>query len=97
MNTLTTAQSSALADAAQGRVLFHNGLWGASMGYVWAGPTPGRGSGPVPKKVGDALDSLSRLGFVRVLPGASGTDVPVVATESGKAALGSRFASPVAS
>jgi hypothetical protein len=81
--SLSAAQARALTDAVNGKIVLHNGLWGAEMCYMWAGSTPGFGEGRVPVSESEALNQLTRLGLVRVLPGNSVTDVPVVATRSG--------------
>jgi hypothetical protein len=77
----------ALHDAARHRILFHNGLWGAPMCFMWAGSESGRGAGRVPMWEVDALDRLLNTGLLVVRPGAGATDVPVVPTEAGWAHL----------
>jgi hypothetical protein len=77
----------ALQDAAHRKILFHNGLWGAPMCFMWAGPDSGRGAGRVPIWEVEALDRLLMLGLLAVRPGAGATDVPVMPTDAGWALL----------
>jgi len=72
----------ALRHCAEGSVLFHNGLWGAPMGYLWAG-ADGFAAGHVPQWESEALAMLERRGLVAVRPGPGTRDTPVVVTDSG--------------
>jgi hypothetical protein len=65
-------------------ILFHNGLWGSEMCYMWASAEPGRGCGRVGGNETDALDRLARRGLVAIQPGQGATDVPVVLTSAGR-------------
>ncbi len=73
---------SALRHAADGMLLFHNGLWGAPAGYRWAGPD-GTSAGQVPQWESEVLDLLERRHLVSVRPGFGAKDRPVVVTEAG--------------
>ena len=79
---------SALRHAAEGMLLFHNGLWGARAGYWWAGPD-GSTAGQVPPWESEILDLLERRHLVSVRPVAGALDRPVVATEAGLRLLSS--------
>ena len=73
---------SALRHAADGSLLFHNGLWGAPAGYWWAGPD-GASAGQVPPWESEVLDLLERRRLVSIRPVTGARDRPVVATEAG--------------
>ncbi|MDQ0380722.1 hypothetical protein [Amycolatopsis thermophila] len=83
---MTAQDVQALADAADGLILFHNGLWGAPTCYMWAGPD-GTAAGRVPPWECEALDRLSWRKLIVAEPGAGAGDVPVVPTEAGLALL----------
>ncbi|WP_436499969.1 hypothetical protein [Actinokineospora sp. HUAS TT18] len=72
----------ALRHCAEGAVLFHNGLWGAPMGYLWAG-ADGCAAGHVPQWEAEALALLERRGLVAVRPGPGTRDTPVEVTDRG--------------
>ncbi|SDC08864.1 hypothetical protein [Actinokineospora iranica] len=84
---MTENERTALRDAAQGAVLFHNGLWGAPMGFLWAG-SDGSPAGRLPQWEEEALALLERRGLVAIRPGVGTRDVPVRATEAGERLLG---------
>jgi hypothetical protein len=73
---------SALRHAADGMVLFHNGLWGAPAGYWWAGPDGGS-AGKVPPWESEVLDLLERRRLVSLRPVRGTQDRLVVVTEAG--------------
>jgi hypothetical protein len=73
---------SALRHAADGMLLFHNGLWGAPAGYWWAGPDGGN-AGQVPPWESEVLDLLERRHLVSIRPVIGAKDRPVVVTEAG--------------
>ncbi|HVK21101.1 MAG TPA: hypothetical protein VM677_07050 [Actinokineospora sp.] len=79
---MNATELQALRHCAEGTVLFHNGLWGAPMGYLWAG-TDGLAAGHVPQWEAEALSLLERRGLVTVRPGPGTRDTPVVVTDSG--------------
>lgn len=83
---MTDNELCALLHAAEGRVLFHNGLWGACVGYQWAGPD-GQEAGHVPPWESEALDRLRRKRMVDVQSDPGPFSAPVVATDTGKARL----------
>ena len=87
MNTIP--DRTALRHVTQGLVLFHNGMWGAEMCYMWSGPEPGRGTGRLPQWESESLDRLYRRGLVTIEPGPGTTDVPLRPTAAGLALLGS--------
>jgi hypothetical protein len=65
-------------------ILFHNGLWGSEMCYMWAGAEPGRGCGRVGRVETETLDRLIRRGLAEIQPGQGATDVPVLLTSAGR-------------
>ena len=73
---------SALRHAAEGMLLFHNGLWGAPAGYWWA-DQDGSSAGQVPPWESEILDLLERRHLVSIRPVTGTRDRPVVATETG--------------
>jgi hypothetical protein len=73
---------SALRHAADGMLLFHNGLWGARAGYWWAGPD-GSSAGKVPPWESEVLDLLERRRLVCIRPVTGALNSPVVPTERG--------------
>jgi hypothetical protein len=73
---------SALRHAADGMLLFHNGLWGARAGYWWAGPD-GSSAGKVPPWESEVLDLLERRRLVSIRLVTGVLNSPVVATEAG--------------
>jgi hypothetical protein len=75
---------AALRHVSNGQVVFHNGLWGPEMCYMWASPEPGRGRGRVSPAETQVLDSLIGRALIKVQPGHGATDVPVVLTEKGR-------------
>jgi hypothetical protein len=83
---MTESELNALRHAANGMVLFHNGLWGAPAGYLWA-DEDGSSAGTVPPWEGEILDLLERRHLVTIRPVAGARDVPVVATAAGMAVL----------
>jgi hypothetical protein len=83
---MTENELNALRHAADGLVLFHNGLWGVPAGYWWAGPD-GSTAGQVPPWECEVLDLLERRRLVHIRPVAGARDVPVVATAAGMRAL----------
>jgi len=88
---MTTQELQALRDAADGLILFHNGLWGAPTCYMWAGPD-GREAGRVPSWEAEVLDRLRSRRLTTIRPGTSTSDVPVVATSAGRNALSEQAA-----
>jgi hypothetical protein len=79
---MTDGELQALQHCATGSVLFHNGLWGAPMGFVWAGDD-GLSAGRVPQWESEALAMLERRGLVAIRPGIGTRDVHVVVTDIG--------------
>lgn len=79
---MTESEMSALRHAANGMVLFHNGLWGTRAGYSWAA-ADGSSAGQVPPWECEALDLLERRRLVMIRTVAGARDVPVVATPAG--------------
>jgi hypothetical protein len=77
---------SALRHAAEGMLLFHNGLWGARAGYWWAGPD-GSSAGKVPPWESEALDLLECRRLVSIRPVTGALNSPVVPTEAGMRVL----------
>ena len=77
-----------LRHAADGMLLYHNGLWGAPAGYRWAGPD-GASAGQVPQWETEVLDLLERRHLVSVRPGFGAKDRPVLVTEAGLRVLSS--------
>ncbi|GAA3000104.1 hypothetical protein [Actinokineospora diospyrosa] len=88
---MTENETRALRHAAEGSVLFHSGLWGAPLSFLWAG-SDGGPAGHVPQWVAEALTVLERRGLVvfRVVLGTR--DVAVRVTEAGMQVLGKRSA-----
>src|SRR6266540_1378634 len=82
VGVMSENELSALRHAADGMLLFHNGLWGAPAGYRWAGPD-GTSAGQVPQWESEVLDLLERRHLVSVRPGFGAKDRPVVVTEAG--------------
>lgn len=80
---MTTNELNALGHVAAGMVLFHNGLWGASAGYRWAGPD-GSSAGQVPQWECEVLDLLERRRLVAIRPVVGARDMPVVVTDAGR-------------
>lgn len=66
------------------RIVFHNGLWGSEMCYMWASAEPGRGCGRVGRGDAETLDRLIRHGLAEIRPGQGATDVPVLLTSAGR-------------
>lgn len=93
---MTEGELSALRHAANGMLLFHNGLWGTPAGYLWAG-ADGSGAGRVPPWECEALDLLERRHLVAVGPARGARDVPVVATAAGLRVLCAEADRPPAS
>jgi hypothetical protein len=85
--TLSRTEIEALEDVVHGRIVFHNGLWGAEMCYMWSGRIPGRGAGRVLPEKSDALYRLYWRRLIVIQPGDGRTDVPVVVAEHGLSAL----------
>jgi hypothetical protein len=88
VDEMTEGELNALRHAANGMVLFHNGLWGTRAGYWWAG-ADGSSAGQVPPWECEALDMLERRHLVAIRPVSGARDVPVVATEAGLRMLSS--------
>jgi hypothetical protein len=65
-------------------MVFHNGLWGSELCYMWAGAEPGRGCGRVGRDDAETLDQLIRRGLAEIQPAQGATDVPVVLTPAGR-------------
>lgn len=88
---MTDNEMRALGDVAGGAVLFHNGLWGGPMGFVWAdSDSPrGAGSGHVPEWESETLELLERRHLISIEPGTGARDVHVYVTESGRRLLAS--------
>lgn len=76
----------ALGDVAAGSVLFHNGLWGGPVGFVWAGPEGA--AGRVPQWESEVLMLAERRGLVAIGVGVGSRDAPVEVTAAGLALLG---------
>jgi hypothetical protein len=85
---MTEDERRALDHAAEGAVLFHNGLWGAPMGFLWAG-ADGAPAGRVPQWESEALTLLERRGLVAIRPGLGNRDARVEATRAGTRLLAS--------
>lgn len=85
---MTEDERRALDHAAEGSVLFHSGLWGAPMGFLWAG-ADGAPAGQVPQWESDALTLLERRGLVVIRPGVGTRDARVEATRAGTRLLAS--------
>lgn len=83
---MTECERRALGHVAAGVVLFHSGLWGAPVGFLWAGPD-GAAAGRVPQWEEEVLALLERRGLVAVAPGVGTRDLPVVVTEAGRRVL----------
>jgi hypothetical protein len=83
---MTDNELRALRHAADGLLLFHNGLWAAPAGYRWAAPD-GSAAGHVPQWECEALDLLERRRLVTIRPATGARDVPVVVTGDGRALL----------
>jgi hypothetical protein len=79
---MTENERRALDHAAAGSVLFHNGLWGVPMGFLWAAED-GSPAGRVPQWESDALALLERRGLVAIRPVIGTCDLRVEATEAG--------------
>ncbi|MGQ0841789.1 hypothetical protein [Actinokineospora sp.] len=88
---MTDNETNALRHAAAGSVLFHNGLWGAPMGFLWASED-GSPAGRVPQWEADALTLLERRGLVSIRPGVGTRDARVTVTDAGARVLGARTA-----
>ena len=72
----------ALRHAADGTVLFHNGLWGAPAGYRWAA-LDGSSAGRLPQWACEALDLLERRRLVAIQPVTGARDTAVAITSDG--------------
>lgn len=92
---MTDNELRALRHAAKGEVLFHNGLWGAPAGYLWASPD-GSASGHLPQWESEALHLLERRRLVAVRSAVGARDLAVVATDAGVDALSTVDHSPAA-
>jgi hypothetical protein len=79
---MTKDELNALRHAADGLLLFHNGLWGAPAGYRWAA-SDGSSAGRVPQWESEALDLLECRGLVSIRPVIGARDVAVAATAAG--------------
>ncbi|HEV2779843.1 MAG TPA: hypothetical protein VGX25_10640 [Actinophytocola sp.] len=79
---MTQNELNALRHAAEGSLLFHNGLWGTPAGYRWAAPD-GSSAGQVPQWECETLDLLERRRLIAIRPATGARDVPVVATAAG--------------
>jgi hypothetical protein len=85
---MTSQEFQALQDAARGLILFHSGLWGAPMCYMWAG-SDGREAGRVPSWESEALDRLLARRLTTVKPATGAKDGQVMATDAGSDLLSS--------
>lgn len=83
---MTGSEAEALRHCAAGWVLFHSGLWGGPMGFVWAG-ADGAAAGHVPQWESDALTFLERKGLVAIVPTGGARDARVVVTHIGSLCL----------
>lgn len=83
---MTEQQSRFLAYAAEGRLLFHTGLWGGAAGYRWCG-RDGDEAGQVTQWDTDLLDRLVLRGMLRIEPQAGPSYLKVRVTPAGQAAL----------
>ncbi|WP_018684902.1 hypothetical protein [Actinokineospora enzanensis] len=62
---MTENEMIALQDVADGAILFHNGLWGAPMGFRWA-DYDGTPAGELAQWQADAVLALVRRGLVMI-------------------------------
>jgi hypothetical protein len=83
---MTEDELAALRHAAAGMLLFHNGLWGASAGFRWAGPD-GADAGQVPQWECEVLELLEHRGLVSVRPCVGARDSAVLVTAAGMRVL----------
>ncbi|MFC7615307.1 hypothetical protein ACFQV2_19185 [Actinokineospora soli] len=67
-------------------MLFHNGLWGAPAGFMWAG-ADGSAAGRVPQWEAEVLMVAERRGLVAIGSGVGSRDAPVAVTAAGLALL----------
>ncbi|WP_104481405.1 hypothetical protein V5P93_003731 [Actinokineospora auranticolor] len=84
---MTKNETSALRHVAAGEVLFHSGLWGVPMGFLWAGGD-GLSAGRLPQWAADAVVVLERRGLVAIRAVAGARDAAVRVTEAGMRQLG---------
>ncbi|GLZ37224.1 hypothetical protein [Actinokineospora sp. NBRC 105648] len=84
---MTENETRALRHVAEGVVLFHSGLWGVPMGFLWAG-ADGSPAGRLPQWAADALTVLERRGLVVIRAAAGARDAVVRVTEAGTSVLG---------
>lgn len=75
-----------LTYAAQGRLLFHTGLWGGPAGYRWCG-SDGMEAGLVSPAETEVLDQLVYRGLISVVPQRGPAYRRVVVTPAGRTAL----------
>jgi hypothetical protein len=92
---MTDNELRALRHAAQGEVLFHNGLWGGPAGYLWAAPD-GSEAGHLPQWESEALQLLERRRLVTVRRAVGARELAVVATTAGLDALSAVDYTPAA-
>jgi hypothetical protein len=95
VGAVTNEEIRALRHAAEGQVLFHNGLWGAPAGYRWSAPD-GSSAGRVPQWESEVLDLLVRRGLIAVDPVTGARDGVLAATGAGLAALSAAADLPIA-
>lgn len=79
---MTGSEAEALRHCAAGSVLFHSGLWGGPMGFVWA-DADGAAAGHVPQWESEALTLLERKRLVAIVPTGGARDAQVVVTHLG--------------
>jgi hypothetical protein len=83
---MTDHQNRFLNFAAEGRLLFHTGLWGGPAGYRWCGPD-GDEAGRVSPWETDLLDQLVLRGMLHIEPQPGPAYRRVMVTAKGQAAL----------
>jgi hypothetical protein len=83
---MTDHRTRFLGCVAEGRLLFHTGLWGGPAGYRWCGPD-GNEAGLVSPWETEMLDQLVYRGLIRVEPCPGPAYRRVVTTPAGLAAL----------
>lgn len=79
---MTSYERHVLEHVTQGDIMFHNGRWGAPMGYVWA-DRDGGAAGQVPQPQSQALDRLERRRLVVIRPRVGARYATVEATDEG--------------
>ncbi|MDQ3404148.1 MAG: hypothetical protein M3548_12230 [Actinomycetota bacterium] len=86
---MTEDEKRALGHVAAGALLFHNGLWGGPMGFLWSDER-GSAAGRVPEWESTALTLLERRGLVSIRACLGTRDLPVVVTDAGVRVLRTR-------